>query len=357
MSSTAQKQDMSDPDVVAAFAERVGTERRLVALYLLTVADIRGTSPKVWNAWKAQLLEDLFHATRARARRRAGVASRLPTACSRGSAKRSGCCASTRCRTAPSARCGGARHRLLPAPHGRRDRLARAASLLARRTRAPVVKARLSRSEAGLQVLVYLPDQKDLFARICGFFGRRGLVDPRSEDPHDAARLRARHVHGPRSRAMPTASYRDAIQIIELELAQVLKEQRPLEPPTVGPREPASAPLSAHARGAASFPTTRARTSSSRSSPATAPGSSRRSRTRSPRPTSTSSARRSTRWASAPRTCSSSTARGCTTSTRCCASKPRSTSTCGSEQRRRSSRTSARHYSSSGALSGKMMSV
>src|SRR5439155_1095286 len=42
----------------------VGSERRLVALYLLTVADVRGTSPKVWNAWKAKLLEDLFRATR-----------------------------------------------------------------------------------------------------------------------------------------------------------------------------------------------------------------------------------------------------------------------------------------------------
>ena len=63
MSSTAQKQDIADPDVVAAFARKVGSERRLIALYLLTVADIRGTSPKVWNAWKAKLLEDLFHAT------------------------------------------------------------------------------------------------------------------------------------------------------------------------------------------------------------------------------------------------------------------------------------------------------
>ena len=43
----------------------VGNERRLTALYLLTVADIRGTSPKVWNAWKGKLLEDLFRATRA----------------------------------------------------------------------------------------------------------------------------------------------------------------------------------------------------------------------------------------------------------------------------------------------------
>ena len=46
-------------------------ERRLTALYLLTVADIRGTSPKVWNAWKGKLLEDLYRATLRRARRRA----------------------------------------------------------------------------------------------------------------------------------------------------------------------------------------------------------------------------------------------------------------------------------------------
>ena len=42
----------------------MGSERRLNALYLLTVADIRGTSPKVWNAWKGKLLEDLFWSTR-----------------------------------------------------------------------------------------------------------------------------------------------------------------------------------------------------------------------------------------------------------------------------------------------------
>jgi [protein-PII] uridylyltransferase len=65
MSSTAQKQDLTDPDVIAAFAARMGSERRLAALYLLTVADIRGTSPKVWNNWKGKLLEDLYHAARA----------------------------------------------------------------------------------------------------------------------------------------------------------------------------------------------------------------------------------------------------------------------------------------------------
>ncbi len=64
MSQVAQKQDLADPEVIARFAALVGTERRLTALYLLTVADIRGTSPKVWNAWKGKLLEDLYRRTR-----------------------------------------------------------------------------------------------------------------------------------------------------------------------------------------------------------------------------------------------------------------------------------------------------
>jgi [protein-PII] uridylyltransferase len=63
MSRIAQKEDLSDPDVISAFAGRVGNERYLTALYLLTVADIRGTSPKVWNAWKGKLLEDLYRYT------------------------------------------------------------------------------------------------------------------------------------------------------------------------------------------------------------------------------------------------------------------------------------------------------
>src|SRR5690606_33096867 len=50
MSMVAQKRDLSDPAVIHEFADCVQTERRLTALYLLTVADIRGTSPKVWNS-------------------------------------------------------------------------------------------------------------------------------------------------------------------------------------------------------------------------------------------------------------------------------------------------------------------
>nr|WP_221195404.1 [protein-PII] uridylyltransferase [Luteibacter sp. Sphag1AF] len=64
MSTTAQRQDITDPDVVHRFATVVGDWERLDHLYLLTIADIIGTSPKLWNAWKDRLLADLYTATR-----------------------------------------------------------------------------------------------------------------------------------------------------------------------------------------------------------------------------------------------------------------------------------------------------
>ena len=64
MSVTAQKQDISDPEVIHRFATLVGSRERLDYLYLLTCADIAGTSPKLWNAWKDRLLADLYFAAR-----------------------------------------------------------------------------------------------------------------------------------------------------------------------------------------------------------------------------------------------------------------------------------------------------
>jgi [protein-PII] uridylyltransferase len=65
MSETAQKRDISDPRTVAKFARLVGSLERLRLLYILTVADIKAVGPAVWNAWKGQLLADLFHNTAA----------------------------------------------------------------------------------------------------------------------------------------------------------------------------------------------------------------------------------------------------------------------------------------------------
>jgi len=69
MSTTAQRQDITDPDVVHRFAEIVGGRERLGQLYLLTIADIIGTSPRLWNAWKDRLLADLYTSTRYALRR------------------------------------------------------------------------------------------------------------------------------------------------------------------------------------------------------------------------------------------------------------------------------------------------
>ncbi|MCL4140332.1 UNVERIFIED_CONTAM: hypothetical protein GTU68_059502 [Idotea baltica] len=64
MSHFSQRRDITDPEVIKEFADIVGDIEHLDNLYLLTLADIRGTSPKVWNAWKGQLLMELYTATR-----------------------------------------------------------------------------------------------------------------------------------------------------------------------------------------------------------------------------------------------------------------------------------------------------
>ena len=60
LSMTAQKKDISDPEVINSFAALVGDHTHLDYLYVLTVADVRGTNPKLWNSWKATLFRDLY---------------------------------------------------------------------------------------------------------------------------------------------------------------------------------------------------------------------------------------------------------------------------------------------------------
>ncbi len=63
LSMTAQKKDVQDPEVINEFAALVGDETHLDYLYVLTVADVRGTNPKLWNSWKATLFRDLYELT------------------------------------------------------------------------------------------------------------------------------------------------------------------------------------------------------------------------------------------------------------------------------------------------------
>ena len=173
MSQIAQKQDLSDPDVIAAFAKRIGSQRYLTALYLLTVADIRGTSPKVWNAWKAKLLEDLYrYTTRA-------LGGRAPDAASLVEGTRRKACEALALYDL-QAESAQPLWKTLDVSYFMRQ----AASDVAWHTRllmphvgspTPIVRARLSPIGEGLQVLIYTPDIPDLFARICGYFERHNF--------------------------------------------------------------------------------------------------------------------------------------------------------------------------------------
>ncbi|MBI5627084.1 MAG: [protein-PII] uridylyltransferase [Nitrosomonadales bacterium] len=223
LSSTAQKQDLSNPEVIANFAGKIKNDRYLVALYLLTVADVRGTSPKIWNAWKAKLMEDLFHQTRRYMsdgkstnylediRKHAITELNLNA-------------------MAPES------YQLLWAQlddsyfldHEAQE-IAWHTRLLAHKVNAatPIVKTRLSHAGEGLQVMVYCPDQRALFARICNFIARMNYTIA------EAKIHTTRHGYALDSFQIMEASrsdtaYRDIMTYIEFELAQQIAQAKPI---------------------------------------------------------------------------------------------------------------------------------
>jgi [protein-PII] uridylyltransferase len=194
MSRVAQKEDLSDPEVIARFARLVGTPRRLTALYLLTVADIRGTSPKVWNAWKGKLLEDLYRTDPARPGRRQAQPAGRDRGAQAEARQRWRC---TRRCPAPRSRCGrrwtrATSRATTPATSpGTRARCGATST-----PQKPVVRARPRPVGEGLQVLVYAPDRPDLFARICGYFDGAGFSILDAKVHTTRAGLCARHLPG-----------------------------------------------------------------------------------------------------------------------------------------------------------------
>ena len=259
MSRMAQKEDLSDPEVVARFAQLVGDERTLTELYLLTVADIRGTSPKVWNAWKGKLLEDLY---RLALRALGGAKPNLD--------------AEIEARKA-EARSVLNLHSALPgtekplwemlevsyfARHDAADIAWHARALWRHvKTDRPIVRTRLSPVGDGLQVLVYSPDRPDLFARICGYFDQAGfsILDARIHttkpvpQPHDTPAARDAGAPATEKPARPAGyaldtfqvvspqidpgnpgSYRDIISLVETQLGASLGSEGPLPEPSRG---------------------------------------------------------------------------------------------------------------------------
>jgi [protein-PII] uridylyltransferase len=226
MSSTAQKQDLTDPGVVQAFAARVADERHLVALYLLTVADIRGTSPKVWNAWKAKLLEDLFHATR---RLLAGGAAEHRNG---QRARQEEAMATLRLYAIPETAYQEFWRQLDTGYFLRHEpqEIAWHTRHLYYRTNtpAPVVRARLSPVGEGLQVMVYVADQKELFSRICSFFESISfdIYEAKIHTTQNGYALDTFQIQDASGRQ--ASEYRDLISYIEYELTERLQNKAPL---------------------------------------------------------------------------------------------------------------------------------
>ncbi|CAN7319323.1 [protein-PII] uridylyltransferase [Acidovorax sp. LjRoot118] len=228
MSRIAQKEDLSDPDVIAAFAKRVGNERYLTALYLLTVADIRGTSPKVWNAWKGKLLEDLYRATLR------ALGGRAPDAAAEVEARKREALVLLALSALPFEA-----HKALWATldvsyfmrHEAAD-IAWHTRHLSRHVGAPraVVRARQSLAGDGLQVMVYAPDQEDLFARICGYFDRAGfsILDARVHTANNQHALDTFQIVADDQ----AGHYRELTHMVESDLVHVIEEGGPLPEPT-----------------------------------------------------------------------------------------------------------------------------
>jgi [protein-PII] uridylyltransferase len=231
MSSTAQKSDLSDPAVIEHFAHEMGDERHLTALYLLTVADIRGTSPTVWNAWKAKLLENLFLSTR---RLLQGSVATLATELA---ARRQH--ATERLNHYGIAE---ASYQDLWSKLGEGYFQRHESQEIAWHTRLllthlnsdkPIVRARLSPGGDGIQVMVYTADRNDLFATICIFFERMGynIVEAKIHTTNHGYALDSFLVLDESDK---TVRYRDLLSYIEYELTQKLAGEAPTVLPAQG---------------------------------------------------------------------------------------------------------------------------
>jgi [protein-PII] uridylyltransferase len=240
MSHVAQKEDLSDPDVIAAFAKRVGNERHLTALYLLTVADIRGTSPKVWNAWKGKLLEDLYRYTLR------VLGGRAPDANAEIEARKRDALIELARHSEPHDGQKALWDTLDVGYFMRHDasEIAWHARQLSRYVAKPgetavsdlggksIVRARISPIGEGLQILVYTADQTDLFARICGYFDQAGfsILDAKIHTANNGYALDTFQV----VTSLLPEHYRELITMVESGLCSTIDRQGTLPAPTKG---------------------------------------------------------------------------------------------------------------------------
>ncbi len=232
MSSFAQKRDIADPNVVREFARVVGDEKRLLALYLLTVADVRGTSPKVWNNWKARLLEQLFRSTRWHFNS-TGESSVFDVLADRLVEARR-----LLALYAIDVERAELFWRTLDSVYLQRhsaDEIAWHARNLFFRidTEKPIIRTRLMPSGEGLQIMIYVKDRMELFARIMNVFARLNfsVLDARVHTSKSGYALDTFTVVNPGS---INAAYRDVTQLVEHSLTEALTEGKVLPKTPLG---------------------------------------------------------------------------------------------------------------------------
>ena len=230
MSNIAQKADLSDPVVIGNFAKRVVNERQLTALYLLTVADIRGTSPKVWNAWKGKLLEDLYRYT-SRA-----LGGHAPDPAAEVEGRKREALVILNMHSLPFEAHKRLWDTLDVGYFMRHDAVdiawhTRHLSRMVGSSTA-VVRARRSPAGEGVQVMVYAQDQSDLFARICGYFEQRGfsILDARVHTAKNGYALDTFQV----VTSSRPEEYREITSLIENGLAKAIADAGPLPKPSRG---------------------------------------------------------------------------------------------------------------------------
>ena len=233
MSRIAQKEDLSDPKVITAFAKRVGNERYLTALYLLTVADIRGTSPKVWNAWKGKLLEDLYRYTLR------VLGGRAPDADAEVEARKREALTTLALHAEPFEgykTLWGTLDVSYFMRHDASDIAWHARQLSRHAGKAKViVRARRSSAVDGMQVLVYTPDAPDLFARICGYFDQAGfsILDAKIHTAKNGYALDTFQVVSP-DLTSENDHFRELAAMVEAELNRTIETPGELPPPSMG---------------------------------------------------------------------------------------------------------------------------
>ncbi len=168
MSTVAQKEDIQDPDVLKAFCERVKTHERLTALYLLTVADIRGTNPKLWNTWRASLLESLFHAA---TRYLAGSGNNAHALFSRRQQEAAELLTRTGAPEKQQKKLWNALGSAYFVRHQSREILWHTANLV-HDFETPLIRSRILPQSDSFQVMIFMPNGPRLFARLCRIFSR-----------------------------------------------------------------------------------------------------------------------------------------------------------------------------------------